>query len=48
MEHYLCVIRECLETGMQPEMPSGRYHPVGYLRICDSVLSGTDEIDGGI
>lgn len=27
MEHYLSVIRECLEEGISPQMPSGGYHP---------------------
>ena len=45
---YLSVIRDCLETGISPTMSFRGYHKIRYLRICDSVLCGTDETDGRI
>ena len=48
MEHYLSVVRECLGDRCQSKMSSGRYHQIGYLRICYPILSGTDESDGRI
>ena len=39
MDHYLSVIRECLETGVPAAVPFGGYYALGYLWLCDSVLS---------
>ncbi len=47
MEHYLNVIRDCLEEGNQSKIhlriSQGRILPVYVV-----VLSGTDETDGGV
>ncbi len=46
MEHYL----ECPGVSgdrCQPPLSSGRYYPGGYLRLCDPLLHGIDETDGG-
>lgn len=48
MDHYLSVIRDCLEEEYQPQMSSGGYHQSRYLRLCGSVLPGTDETDEGV
>ena len=32
----------------QPQVPSGGYHESGHLRLCDPLLSGADQADGGI
>ena len=40
--------REKEKGGYQPQMSSGGYHQSGYLRLCGSVLPGTDETDEGV
>ena len=47
MEHYLSVVRECMET-VSGEMSSGGYHKIRYLRIRDTVLCRVNEADGAI
>ncbi len=42
MEHYLSVIRECLETGISPRCHLEDITRSGYLRLCDPLLSGTE------
>ena len=48
MEHYLSVIKECLEEGISPRCHLEDITQGRYLRICCSVLSGADEADEGI
>ena len=56
MEHYLSVIKECLEEGISPRCHLEDitradiygYYPFGYFWICDSFLPGADEADEGI
>ena len=38
MESYGSVIRDLPGDGYHSPVPSGGYHPFGYLRLCDSVL----------
>ncbi len=46
MNLYLSVIRDCLETGISPRCHLEDITRSGYLRICNSVLCGTDETAG--
>ena len=43
MDHYLDIVRQCLD-----QLSFRGYHPFRYLRLRDSLLSGTDEITGGV
>ena len=48
MEHYLSIIRDCLEIGVSPRCHLEDITRAGYLRLCDSLLPGADESDGSI
>ncbi len=46
MDHYLSVIRDCLEEGSAPDV-IWRISPERISGLCGSVLPGTDETDEG-
>ena len=43
MEHYLSIVKECLEIGVSVRMSSGGHYKSRHLRLCNPVLPGTDE-----
>lgn len=46
MEHYLSIVRECLETGISPRCHLEDIITFRHLWIRHSILSGTYETDG--